>query len=201
MKDRQENFIEKGKTLCQEGCAFSKYDTKISKAICSCAPKKYSSSLADVTFDRTKKTLINFQKAKNYDTRKLDNGEYEIKEIEKMKWTLTTLKNEKNHINNKNMTSIDLGNCETSLRNEYNIPGNKELYIKKIEIFEEKMKSFNVEYDVFCKLFGTNLMKLNLIACSNDKILIYIPFIMNGNIDKYNTNSGYYNDICYTTIS
>jgi len=138
---------------------------------------------------------------KNYDTRKLDNGEYEIKEIEKMKWTLTTLKNEKNHINNKNMTSIDLGNCETSLRNEYNIPGNKELYIKKIEIFEEKMKSFNVEYDVFCKLFGTNLMKLNLIACSNDKILIYIPFIMNGNIDKYNTNSGYYNDICYTTIS
>ena len=138
---------------------------------------------------------------KNYDTRKLDNGEYEIKEIEKMKWTLTTLKNEKNHINNKNMTSIDLGNCETSLRNEYNIPGNKELYIKKIEIFEEKMKSFNVEYDVFCKLFGTNLMKLNLIACSNDKILIYIHFIMNGNIDKYNTNSGYYNDICYTTIS
>ena len=63
------------------------------------------------------------------------------------------------------------------------------------------MKSSKVEYDVYCKLFGTNLIKLNLTVCENSKISIYIPFILTGNVDEYNSSSGYYNDICYTTTS
>ena len=65
----------------------------------------------------------------------------------------------------------------------------------------EGMKTPKVEYDVFCKLFGTNLIKLNLTACSTSKITISIPFVITENIDKYNKSSGYYNDICYTTTS
>ena len=56
--------------------------------------------------------------------------------------------------------------------------------------------------NIYCKLFGENLIKLNLTSCSNSKILISIPFEkINEDENIYNSNSGYYNDICYTTTS
>ena len=45
--------------------------------------------------------------------------------------TLTTSQNQKNNINN-NMSVIDLGACETLLRNYYNISNNETIYMKKI---------------------------------------------------------------------
>ena len=63
------------------------------------------------------------------------------------------------------------------------------------------MKTLKVEYNVYAKLFGKNLINLNLTICEKNKVSIYIPFIINENIDKYNSSSGYYNDICYTTTS
>ena len=42
---------------------------------------------------------------------------------------------------------------------------------------------------------------LNLTLCKNEKIEITIPVNINDNIDKYNSSSGYYNDICYTITS
>ena len=71
----------------------------------------------------------------------------------------------------------------------------------KIIIVEEGTKATKVEYDVYYKLFGKNLIKLNLTACENSKISIYMSYIINDNIDKFNSSSGYYNDICYTTTS
>ena len=85
------------------------------------------------------------------------------------------------------MTTIDLGECETLLRNEYNISINETLYMKKMDIVQEGMKTTKVEYDVYCKLYGTNLIKLNLSVCSNSKISIYTQFEMTDNVDKYNT--------------
>ena len=135
-----------------------------------------------------------------YETSKIDNGEDEVIKAEKVTVTFTTSQNQINNIN-KNVTSIDLGECENLLRKEYNISSNKKLYIKKIDIAQEGMKTKKVEYDVYCKLFGTNLIKLNLTVCENSKISIIIPFLLNGNIDEYNSSSGYYNDICYSTTS
>ena len=99
------------------------------------------------------------------------------------------------------MTKIDLGECETKLRNFYNIPDNEPIYMKKIDIIQDDMNTLKVEYDVYAKLFGNNLIKLNLTVCENSKISISIPIVINENIDKYNSSSGYYNDICYTTTS
>ena len=45
-------------------------------------------------------------------------------ELDKMKIVLTTTDNQKNN-NNKNMTSIDLGDCEKLLRDFYNISDEK----------------------------------------------------------------------------
>ena len=61
------------------------------------------------------------------------------------------------------------------------------------------MKIPKIGYNIFCKLFEKNLIKLNLTACENSKISLKIPIVINENIDKLNSSSGYYNDICYTT--
>ena len=119
---------------------------------------------------------------------------------EKLTITLTTPQNQRNNIN-INMTKIDLGECEILLRKFYNISDNESLYIKKIDINQEDMKTLKVEYDVYAKLFGKNLIKLNLTACENSKISISIPIIINDQLDKFNISSGYYNDICYTATS
>ena len=63
------------------------------------------------------------------------------------------------------------------------------------------MKIPKVEYDVYCKLNKSNLVKLNLSICEKIKIDLYIPIIIDENIDELNSSSGYYNDICYTTTS
>ena len=74
--------------------------------------------------------------------------------------------------------------------------------MKKIDVFEEGMMIPKIEFDVYYKLNGINLIKLNLSYCSNSKIDISIPTNMSEkDLDKYNSSSDYYNDICYTTTS
>lgn len=61
----------------------------------------------------------------DYDTSGLDKGEDDVIQDEKKTITLTTTDN---HSNN-NVTLIDLGEYETLLRKQYNIPDNENLYI------------------------------------------------------------------------
>ena len=136
----------------------------------------------------------------NYDISNIQNGKDEIIITEQMTITFTTTENQKNNLYN-NMTSIDLGECETLLRNFYHLSINETLYIKKLDIVQEETKALKVEYDVYCKLNGKNLEKLNLTICGETKISLLIPFNINKDLDKFNTSSGYYNDICYTTTS
>ena len=151
-------------------------------------------------YDNILKNIENEFTSDNYDTFNLDKGDTDIIYIEKLIITLTEYENQWNNRNN-NMTKIDLGECETSLRNYYNISSNESIYIKKIDIIQEEMKTLKVEYDVYAKLNGKNLINLNLTICGNSKITIYIPIKKNENIDKLNSSSEYYNDICYTTTS
>ena len=101
--------------------------------------------------------------------------------------TLTTVKNQKNNII-QNVTTIDLGECENLLRNYYNISNNITLYMKKIEVVQEGMKIPKIEYDVYCKLFGINVIKLNLTACENSKISILIPIEITESFDILNSS-------------
>ena len=135
----------------------------------------------------------------NYDMSKLDNGEDESTQIDKITITLTTTENQKANIN-KNLTIIDLGECETLLRENYNAY-NKTLYIKKLDIIQFGMKIPKIEYDVYCFLNNTNLEKLNISICEKSMITILIPIMISKleNIDYLNISSKYYNDICYIT--
>ena len=130
----------------------------------------------------------------------MDNGEYQIIKTEKMNITLTTLQNQ-NIDTNQNMPTIDLGTCESLLRNYYNLSNNETLYMKKYNVFKEGYSIPKVEFDIYSKLSETNLTKLNLTVCKNSKIKISIPIKLTESFDKLNSKSGYYNDICYTSTS
>ena len=116
--------------------------------------------------------------------------------------TLTTLKNQKKNINiYNNMTGIDIGKCEDKLREVYHIPKDKILFIKKIDLNQEGFKIPKVVFDLYCNINGTNLIKLNISHCKYTKYNISIPVKLTENIDKLNSSSGYYNDICYTSTT
>ena len=64
LKDRQNDFILKNKTVCQDDCIFADYDKNTKKVKCSCKIKEPSTSTADMNID-TKKLLKNFIDIKN----------------------------------------------------------------------------------------------------------------------------------------
>ena len=134
-----------------------------------------------------------------FDTSFIDNGNDELYEIEKIKIFLTTSMNQKNN-ENENMTSIDLGKCETLLKNFYNITEEK-LYIKKVDIMQENMNIPKIEYSVYSKLNGSNLIKLNLSICQDNQVSLLIPIQLSESLDKLNPTSDYFNSICYTSTS
>ena len=138
----------------------------------------------------------------DYNTSEIENGKDVIFKYENMKVTFTTLKNQKNDEKNGNVSTIDLGDCERILKEIYNISRNETLFLVKIEVFQKGMLIPKIEYDVYYKLNGVNLVKLNLSYCKNVKIDISVPIQINiKNIDQYNSSSCYYNDICYVTTS
>ena len=140
--------------------------------------------------------------SENYDISDLNNNAFEMYETKNIKIAFTTSFYQKNNIND-NMTRIDLGECELSLRSFYNLINNETLYMKIYEIIQSGMRIPKIEYDVYSQLYYSNLTKLNLSICQKDEIFISIPVAISEteNLDILNSSSGYYNDICYTTTS
>ena len=122
--------------------------------------------------------IDNLFTSEKFDTSEIENGKNDIIKYKHMIVTLTSTKNQKNDEKNGNVTTINLGDCERLLREAYNISVNETLFMKKIDVIEEWMMIPKIEFDVYYKL-------------QIDK----------KDIDKYNSSSGYYNDICYVTIS
>ena len=152
-------------------------------------------------FDNLLKNVEDIFTSNDYDTSDIEKGNNDIIKFNHMIITLTTTKNQQNNEKYGNETTINLGGCEIILKKVYNISNNEPLFMKKIDVIEEGMMIPKIEYDVYYKLNGINLIKLNLSYCSNSKIDISIPLNISDNIDKYNSSSGYYNDICYTSTS
>ena len=87
------------------------------------------------------------------------------------------------------------------MRKEYNISDNETLFINKIDIIQEGMRIPKIEFDVYSKLFGKNLTKLNLSICENSKMSLSVPVEITENLDKLNMSSDYFNDLCYKASS
>ena len=136
----------------------------------------------------------------NFNTSEVDKGESIVIKQKDSTITISSSENQKKE-KSKNTTNIDLGECEDKIKEEYHIPKDKSLYILKIDINQEGLQIPKIEYEVYYPLFGGSLVKLNLTACSDSKIDLSIPVVLTENIEKMNSSSDYYNDICYTTTS
>ena len=111
--------------------------------------------------------------------------------------TITRSKNE-----NFDDNELYLGECEERLKHYYNISQNETLYIFRIDIEQIGMQIPSLEYEILYPINGNkNLVKLNLSICHDLKIDRVITVDLIGNLDKYNKNSPYYNDICYIVDS
>ena len=115
--------------------------------------------------------------------------------------TISNINNQQNLCKtNNNITAIDLDECKTVLINHYNTSN---IYIKKIDVQKEGMKIPKIEYDFYANLNSTEISKINKALCKDTNIILYYPIIIDEseNIDEFNIQSGYYNDICYETTS
>ena len=112
-----------------------------------------------------------------------------------------SMNSQKNN-NKENIQSIVyLGECEKSLRSIYNLSDNETIYMKILDVVQKGMELTKTEFDAYF-LSEFNLTKLNISACSKDKIFLIKPKkLSEDDIDKVNIKSGYYNDICYTATS
>jgi len=133
-----------------------------------------------------------------YNTTDIDNGIDYIHREGPVTFIITIPKNQKNNTN-KNNTSINMGKCENILREEYHLANESNLYILKVEEIINGIKSPKVEYEIYYPISENKLKVADLSLCQKVKFDISIPAIISKNeIDKYNSSSGYYNDICYT---
>ena len=118
--------------------------------------------------------------------------------------TIQVTTSEKTSIKNKDkISNIDLGECETILKNYYNI--SRSLIIYKIDIRRNDTVATQVEYEV---INPYNYEKLNLSLCKNAKINIYSPVYLDNNTydlykkleeqgyDLFDSKDSFYNDLC-----
>ena len=111
---------------------------------------------------------------------------------------ITTSNNQKNN-EYENISTIDLGECENTLRRIYKINETLPLIIFKVDYFVPGILIPVIGYNVF---HPDNKSLLNLSYCEKSEVDISIPVSLNESIlFKYEPESDYYNDICfpYTT--
>ena len=100
----------------------------------------------------------------------------------------------------KNISKVDLGNCEEILRIRHGIEPNIPLIILKTDIYHKGFLIPLVEYEVYNSETGE---LLNLSYCSEMQIRLYNPAsnVEENKLFKYNSTSDYYKDLCfrYTT--
>ena len=104
--------------------------------------------------------------------------------------------------NNKeyeNITTINLGECENILKDNYNIQLDDTLIIFKTEQYIEDLYIPLIEYEIFNPITNE---KLNLDYCKDENIELNIPVIINEtNLTMHDPYNSYYNDICNTNTT
>ena len=135
--------------------------------------------------------------SENFDSTELENGKVAVFQTDKMNITLTTIDNQKKISKNDTSSRVNIGPCEDILRKVYNISEDKHLIMMKKDVPQEGFDIPKMEYDIYCNLNGSNLVKLNKSHCKNVKAELSVHAVLKDDIEKINTSSGFYNDDCY----
>ena len=140
----------------------------------------------DEEIDRFRKNLDDFNVSENKDIIKTEGN---------VQYQMTTSDNQKNN-SNKNMSTIDLGMCEDKLKTIYGIDKSLPLIIFKIDYFSPDTLIPIIGYEIYHPL---NKSKLDLKYCEDILIKLNIPVTIDeNNLFKYDPNSEYYNDNCFS---
>ena len=146
---------------------------------------KITSEISDRSIDTMLSNVINGEKK-----------DLIIKDTNEI-YQITTSYNQNNNNYNNGETTINLGECESILKEEYGIEDS--LIIYKMDYFLEGFFIPITEYEIFDPI---NKEKLDLTKCLDKKINIYIPVsIDEENIYKYDPNSDYYKDKCFPSLT
>ena len=133
-----------------------------------------------------------------------------VKISEDLYFELTTAHNQLSLLNgtnsnNKNLSIIDLGECEQLLITRNNLPEDTDLIILKLDSITSTSKEKSVQYEVYAP---GNHTKLDLSVCSSTKIDILYPIeldeetikiyndLKNQGYDLFNRYDKFYKDIC-----
>ena len=110
-------------------------------------------------------------------------------------YQITTSDNQ-NNIIYSNISTINLGECENILRDQYNISDNLTLIIFKVDYYMPGILIPVIGYEVYHPL---NKSQLDLTYCKDTFIKLNIPVSINEDkVFIHDPNSDYYNDECYT---
>ena len=94
-------------------------------------------------------------------------------------------------------SSIDLAQCEETLRDYYSISPEKILYILKFDVYLVGKEGPTVEYRVYYPLENpNNLEPLDLTICEGKAVIVSYAVNITGDPELYDKNSPYYNDLC-----
>ena len=116
---------------------------------------------------------------------------------------LSTFEDQKK--SNLNISSIDLKECEYTLKKTYKLNDEDRLIIFKIDIISEDKITTYVQYEIYNP---KNFEKLNLTYCEETEIIINIPVkldpetislydsLIQSGYNLFDTNDPFYNDIC-----
>ena len=138
----------------------------------------------------------------SYNKSQIDSGKDTVEQKGNKQFTMTSTENQEKGQKTKNTTNIILGECETKLKEKYDIPEDKSLYILMVDISIAGSNKKKVEYEVYYSFDGSKLTKLDLDTCKDVHIEVNVPvYIDQSEMDIFNKSSGYYNDICYPTSS
>ena len=109
-------------------------------------------------------------------------------------YQITTSENQKNN-EYTNISTINLGACENTLKNIYGIDKNLSLLILKIDYYEDGLFIPIIGYEVY---HPENKTQLDLNYCKDILIKLNIPASIDESKEfKHDPNSDYYNDGCY----
>lgn len=109
-----------------------------------------------------------------------------------MTYSISSLNNQEDY--KFNITTVDIGDCESILREKYKLNPNDFLFIFKIEYFVDGLLFPIIEYQIY-----NNKVKkeLNIEFCEGIKINMNVPITINENdLYKHDPSNAFYNDIC-----
>ena len=140
------------------------------------------------------KNIENFRNSL-YDFNVSENKEDKVEVKEGIIYQMTTSENQKNNTN-KNISTLDLGDCEKILKEKYEINPSIPLIILKIDYFSPGSSIPTIGYEIYHPL---NKSKLDLKYCEDILIKLNIPVSINENeLFKYDPNSEFYTDNCFS---